>query len=310
MRYDKSTTQGRWPSILAALGVDEKTLSKRNVACPFCGGVDRFRFTDHEGAGVWVCNQCGEGNGIHFVMKWENVDFIGAVKKVNEVLPTAAYVPTQPSKDYSVKMRRLWSQAHPIEALDPVAEYLANRGLDIPDTTALRTLEECPYYEDGVVVAGYPAMLALVRDQHGKAKTLHVTYVKDGQKAPVRAPRKVLSKTGDGPSVRMYSPIEGRLHIAEGIETALAVRQTNRPDGVLSPVWSCLSAGAMQQFKPPAGVEHLWVWADNDDSFTGQHAAYSLAHRLTRDKACKVTVMMPSIRGTDWADVFTVRREP
>ena len=53
-KYDRSTTQGRWPGILAHLGVSEKTLSKRNVPCPFCDGNDRFRFLDTDGNGTWI----------------------------------------------------------------------------------------------------------------------------------------------------------------------------------------------------------------------------------------------------------------
>jgi putative DNA primase/helicase len=299
VRYDKSETQGRWPSILSALGVDDKTLSKRNVPCPFCGGKDRFRFTDHEGAGVWVCNQCVGGNGMQFVEKWENCDFVEAVKKVREVLPQAHVAPAVKEHDPRAKLNRLWSAASPLVHGDPAAEYLTGRGLWVPLTTALRTHPACPYYEDGKVVGEYPAMLALVRDIKGQPKTLHVTYVTGGKKAPVRTPRKVLSKTGEGPSVRLFDPEDGFLAVTEGVETAIAVNK--RAD---VPVWSLLSAGAMQQFQPPPGLTDLWVFGDNDASFTGQQAAYNLAHRITRDTDIKVRVCIPKKEDTDWADVM------
>lgn len=304
MRYDKAQTQGRWPSILKNIGVDDKTLSKNNVECPFCGGKDRFRFTDHEGAGVWICNQCGTGNGIQFVERWENCDFKAAVAKVRSVMPQSHVAPVAPVADPRSKLNALWSAAHPIEPCDPVSEYLAARGIEIPDTKELRTHEACPYYEDGKKVGAYPAMLARVCAPDGTPKTLHVTYVHDGKKAPVKTQRKVLSKMGEGPSVRLFAPRDGVLHVAEGIETALSVRQTNRPGKLPACVWSLLSAGAMQQFTPPPEVHTLWVWADHDVSFTGQCAAYHLAHRLHL-KNVAVKVMMPSIKGTDWADVFT-----
>ena len=52
--------RGKWPSILIELGVPPAILDKRNHPCPFCGGKDRFRFTDLEGEGWFYCNQCGD----------------------------------------------------------------------------------------------------------------------------------------------------------------------------------------------------------------------------------------------------------
>jgi putative DNA primase/helicase len=89
------------------------------------------------------------------------------------------------------------------------------------------------------------------------------------------------------------------LNIAEGVETALAVHcNLGEHDGH---VWSVLSAGAMQQFQPPKWCTRLVIWADNDASFTGQQAAYNLAHRLKRD-GLDVRVMVPAIVDHDWAD--------
>lgn len=39
---------GHWPRILPALGM--KVIKNRHQACPVCGGADRFRFDDKEGA--------------------------------------------------------------------------------------------------------------------------------------------------------------------------------------------------------------------------------------------------------------------
>lgn len=299
MRYDKATTHGRWPSILKALGVEDRTLSGNNTECPFCGGKDRFRFTDYEGAGIWVCNQCRPegGNGVHFVMAWEPCDFKTAVEKINAIIPQSTVAPVQPVLDPRAKLNRLWSAAKPVVPGDPVAEYLRGRGLAVPLTAELRTHPECPYYEEGKLAGGYPAMLARVRDEHGNPKTLHVTYVQDGKKAPIKTQRKVLSKTGAGPSIRLSDHDDGLLAIAEGIETALAV---NRHFKV--PVWSVLSAGAMQQFHPPPWLTDLFIFADNDTSFTGQQAAYNLAHRLKASTDVEVVVMVPKAAGTDWAD--------
>ena len=41
---------GRWPNILAHFGVAEKFLTGKHGPCPICGGKDRFRFDNKEGA--------------------------------------------------------------------------------------------------------------------------------------------------------------------------------------------------------------------------------------------------------------------
>lgn len=40
---------GRWPHILSALGINVPS-ARRHGACPACGGKDRFRLDDKEGA--------------------------------------------------------------------------------------------------------------------------------------------------------------------------------------------------------------------------------------------------------------------
>jgi putative DNA primase/helicase len=305
--FDTKQTIGRWPSILLSLGVDKKTLSKSNCPCPWCGGKDRFRFTDQDEAGVWICNQCGSGNGFHFVEKWENTDFKGACKIIEEMLPKAHRTPEVHRVTSSDKMNAIWTQSVATEEGDPVVTYLRGRGLLPYLESEIRYHRALPYYHNGKITDSYPAMVARVRDANNKPITLHVTYLslvpsnisKAYVKASVPAPKKVLSKSGNSPIIRLY-PLDdtGILCIAEGIETALAVRKRT---GL--PVWSVLSAGGMQNFRLPQGVTNLEIWADNDLSFTGQLAAYRLAQRLRRDSKLWVSVLIPEETGKDWADL-------
>ena len=66
---------GRWVSILTMLGVDEKILnSRRHHPCPGCGGKDRFRFTNYNNKGGYICSQCGNGDGfqlLDIVFGWD-----------------------------------------------------------------------------------------------------------------------------------------------------------------------------------------------------------------------------------------------
>ena len=55
----KAAARGRWPAILAALGVDARyTDTRKHQPCPACGGKDRYRFTDHKQGGGFICNHC------------------------------------------------------------------------------------------------------------------------------------------------------------------------------------------------------------------------------------------------------------
>jgi putative DNA primase/helicase len=276
--------------------VPDSFLNKRNGPCPFCGGSDRFRFTDQNGDGLWICNSCGPGNGFQFVEKWGDFDFKAACAAIDAVLPNAYVAPIVAERDPRAKLNALWSGAASIEPGDQVDLYLQARGLKFEWTPEIRTHENCPYWQDGKVLCYFSAMISRVRSADGSPKTLHVTYLQDGSKAPVPAPRKVLSKTGSAPSIRLWAPTNGTLCVTEGVETAIAVRQITQRG-----VWSLLSTGGMAKFECPTGVKSVEIWADNDESFAGQIEAFRLAKRLS-DAGIRVSVELPSMVGTDWAD--------
>lgn len=65
----------------------------------------------------------------------------------------------------------------------------------------------------------------------------------------------------------------GRLGIAEGIETALSVIQR----GGWSPVWAACAAGGIERFPVLLGVECLTIFADHD--IAGLNAARDCSRR-------------------------------
>jgi putative DNA primase/helicase len=102
-----------------------------------------------------------------------------------------------------------------------------------------------------------------------------------------------------GAAIRL-SPATQILGIAEGIETALAAAQIFDV-----PVWSCLNAQGIRDFQPPADIAELIVFADHDENYVGQAAAYDLARRLAL-AGKKVSVQIPQEPG-DWLDVLTAQ---
>lgn len=283
-----------------ALGVDERFLRNRHGPCPLCGGKDRFRFDDREN-GQYYCSGCGAGDGFTMIEKLHNCDFVTATDKVREVLPSTTVAPQRKEVDrehVSDRMNRIWKGSHPLESGDAVVRYLDGRGIHLRTVPKdLRCAESIPYFEDGKKVGAFAAMVAMIRTAEGRPKSLHVTYLKDGKKAVVASPKKVLGPIGKGSAIRLAHAGE-RLCVAEGIETALAIISATG-----WPTWACISANGMRDFVLPSGIMQVRIAADNDENFVGQAAAYELARRL--HGKLSVDVRMPRGVGKDWADELT-----
>ena len=147
-------------------------------------------------------------------------------------------------------------------------------------------------------------MLACIQGADGHAVTLHRTYLKNGKKALGRESKRLLSGGITGAAVRLFEPRKD-LAIAEGIETALAVRHISG-----RPVWAALSAGNMERLWVPHTVRSIWIYADNDahSEYRGQTSAFILAGRLKKEgikpTRRRVQVFVPAIAGADWGDVW------
>lgn len=313
----KRRASGQWMSILERLGVGRRVLAKRNQPCPRCGGRDRFQFTDKYGDGNYICRGCGPGDGFALLELCLGWKFVDALKAVEGIVGASIETAQQPSSaSPASRMRklaeRIWEEAATVETADPVATYLAGRGIVLEAyPEVLRTHRALGFYvkEEGASrakpVREYPAMLALVQGPDGQAVSLHRTYLEHGAKAPVAECRKLLGGGVNGAAVRLFEPTD-ELAIAEGIETALAVRVST---GI--PAWAALSAAGMEKVWTPAGVTRIGIYADHDASYIGQAAAFALAKRLksqeNRRGRCEVTVHVPRDVDSDWADVLLER---
>lgn len=94
IRSVTASAAGRWPEVLSALGIAVPASPRAQVACPACGGKDRFRFDD-TGRGSHICNQCGAGDGLELVKKVHRCDTTTAARRVAEVLNLPDYTPAQ-----------------------------------------------------------------------------------------------------------------------------------------------------------------------------------------------------------------------
>jgi putative DNA primase/helicase len=310
----KLECQGRWRGILSALGVSERALSGKGAECPICQNgpqSDRFRFDDKDGRGTWICSSCGAGDGVLLVEKLRGVDFRGAIPILRELVGKAVFVAPKAKLEATPEVREemasLWRLARPLDGLCLASRYLHSRGIKNPPAGfAVRFFEALPYAGEKVVRL-LPAMLAKFVSPDAKSAILHRTWLAEpGEKADVEHPRKMWRGTiPEGGAVRL-SPAGETMGISEGLETAMAAETLNR-----IPVWACTSAAALVKFQPPPECRHLIIFADNDASFTGQLAGYSLARRLTSVPAGKrigVEVRLPGYHDVgdpvDWNDVL------
>lgn len=314
----KRRAHGRWTDILGAMGLDERMLKRKPMACPVCcDGEDRFQYTDKFGEGNYHCRKCGPGGGFKLLQACKGMDFhtaLCAVEKLLGVLPPARPA-DEPTPDRMKKLaQRIWNEARPITLGDEVDRYLCGRGLALRNyPPSLRFHPALGYYQkEGAAksrkVAEYPAMLASVQDAQG-AVTLHRTYLRDGRKLDAPDAKKVLSSGFAGAAVRLAEATED-LAVCEGIETGIAVfLATGRP------VWCALSAGNLEKIWIPETVVSVGIYGDNDadGDFTGQASTYALARRLMREPCHRgrreVRPHLPRRIGSDWADVWRQRQE-
>lgn len=296
----RDRARGRWSGILATMGVAPQLLTGKHTCCPICGqGKDRFRYDDRDGNGTWICSKCGAGDGVQLLMAVKGWSFKETAQQIESIVGTiepSAKKEERPDQDKREAMNRLWASAAHVQASDPVGRYLFSRCRISVFPPVLRYGERVRYQAEPTT--WHPAMIAMIHGADGKPAILHRTYLtKDGRKAVVEAPRRLMpGSVPKGCAVRL-APHAGTLGIAEGIETALSAAAIF---GV--PCWAAVNANMLANWVPPADAKEIIVFGDNDESFTGQQAAFTLAHRL-RSQGLAARVEIPATSGTDWNDM-------
>jgi len=188
-----------------------------------------------------------------------------------------------PSPEDRARWEALWEKAKPGHPL--LRRYLKARGLSLEPPPALRL----------AFLRGEPVMVAGVEGVKGLLG-LHLTTLEpDGRGRKEK--RLAKGSKPKGGAIRLFPLEAGQpLALAEGIETALAVREATG-----WPVWATVAAGFMPGVALPPEAHEVVVCPDHDKA--GLEAAKALAQRLLREGR-KVRLAVPPVEGEDWLDAL------
>jgi putative DNA primase/helicase len=177
----------------------------------------------------------------------------------------------------------LWEAAKPSHPL--LGRYLKARGLSLEPPPSLRLARW----------KREPAMVARVEGQGGLLGLYLTILEPDGRGR--REKRLVKGSRPKGGAIRLFPLEAGQpLALAEGIETALAVREATG-----WPVWALVAASFLKEASLPPEVKEVVVAADHDRA--GIEAARALARRLLREGR-RVRLAVPPEEGEDWLDAL------
>ena len=178
--------------------------------------------------------------------------------------------PQEPRPDHTHEIARILAGCQPLAGT--VAEaYLGSRGLKVPDTSDLLFHPDLTDFETR---RGWPGMVAVARDGAGEPTGgIHRTYLLDDGTAKAPPGKKMLGPIAGGAVRLAPMPEDGRIGVAEGIETALSAQAIL---GV--PTMAALSADGLRRWQWPVGTTHVTIFADA--GLAGIQAAASLADRL------------------------------
>ena len=293
---------GRWGSILGHLGLSE-LIDGKHQDCQLCSAKKKFRYTDYKSNGEWICT-CGQGDGFDLLMGLGlAISFKEAAKLVDRVIGNNDFEETfKPEVDYEKRRRDL--NALWIGAQDDslVRCYLSGRGIDDHETgfKGLKDLRGHSAMYNSDIGKRQAGMCALIRNKRGEPVSIHRTFFDPKAKKIMPPTEKIV---GAGVRLGWFDGMRNSLVVGEGIETTVAGMSSLRVPGL-----AAISAHGMENLHIPKEFESVAILADNDRSFTGQKAAFTLARRLDAEKR-KVIIYMPNERGTDILDSGLLDRD-
>ena len=314
----------------------KRTGNARQGPCPFhdekTGSFTVYPNGSHKiPVGFFVCYGCGaKGDVIAFVMRRQGLGFREAVELLEsenglrnlQAAPAPRLVRAVQvgGREKVERARRIWLNARPIEAGDPVDRYLRGRALLPPADYGIgdadanagwpADLRFAPSCWHDLERREWPAMVAAIRGYDGTLLTVHRTYLgkRDGHwtKAAVEKAKLVVGSYGPG-FIRL-GPDAGAMVGGEGIESSLSAMQLWRRSGL-----AFVTAGRMKSVEPPFACTDFVYAADKGGAGPGKPKwgelfAHAGAEAFGRGRT--VTVKIPRLDADkgDFNDLLVARQ--
>lgn len=265
--------KGREGIVLELFGL--RITGNRHIDCGICGSKKSLRIAFHEGQLKYIC-KCGNGSILKYITESTGRLFQDVAGQIDRAIQNT-YLKT-PKPSLSSKFKRM----DDLKGTDG-ERYLKSRGINILPQSGVK-------FSKGAIVS-------VASDNRHNPVYVHKTFL-DGDKKAQGTARK-LYKVGEGScSIKLF-PAAETLGVAEGIETALAVKQLYKVS-----CWSTLNTSLMKRFKAPDGVDHLMIFADSDKNGAGHAAAFECANKnmLANNDVKRVTIRWPELG--DFNDVL------
>jgi CHC2 zinc finger/Toprim domain len=259
--------------------------------CPVCGGRDRFSVNGHKQ--VWNCRGCDRGGDVIALMQHvEGLPFREAVERLTGERGPAPRPHDPPRRPTP---REDEGDKHALHIAGLIVGGIAPlRGT--PGETCLREVRKIDTGEIAEVLErtdaigwnpsvllreeGHPldgkrlgAIIGVMTDPVTAEPTgaISRTYIHEGRKVgkakTLGSPAGIIRLTPD-------EDVLGRLHIAEGLETALAGMSIG-----LRPTWATGSTAIMAKLPVVSWIEALFILADHDANGAGERAGAEVASR-------------------------------
>lgn len=300
IRQVSDAARGRWPDVLSLMGIDVPASPRAQVACPACGGKDRFRFDD-DGRGAHFCNSCGAGDGLELVKKVNSCDTTRAAQLVADALGMNVHTLHTPASNHN-SLRRQKQAEHLAQQQAQEQTARSARFTSKLEALAVQAQPGESAYLAGKGLAGfaYPILpggtLLLVLVNESGEDAAAQTITEEGEK-------RLLTGSAKKGSYHVINPANSpeMVIIGEGLATVLSAHLM-RPDalavaaidaGNLLPV-----AQVMRRKHPQAQIV---IVADNDikpdEPNTGKEAAEKAAATVTG-----LVALPPGDHKVDWND--------
>jgi hypothetical protein len=257
---------------------------------PRCGGIDRFGVSTRKQ--VFNCRSCGaKGDVIALVQALDGCDFREAIEcltgeRASEPAPSRpAPAATDAPRDDDHDRRVLIFAKSIALGIRPVRCTPGERYLH--DVRKIDTETIADVLERADTIGWHPAVYFNEPDHalHGQKLGCIISVMTDMVTAEptggisrtyIHEGQKVTKAKGLGPAgivrLSLDEDVLERLHIAEGLETALGAMSKG-----LRPMWATGSTAIMAKFSLLSGIKALTIIADHDANGAGERAAAEVA---------------------------------